>query len=202
MLRILVQVVVIISVVGLVVLAAMDSDLSDYQQLRITDRRANHSALLQSLYAAEQKDNGNQQQQSQYQQQQQYNGAVYKRAESGLQEQQSDNFSSGGSSPSSQQQQQQQQQVRFGAFDGYTKNSSNFCFKSESSCSSYTGNCSSHGSCLQNSISQCYQCQCQPGYTGLACSYNDYVVPFNIILWTSLALVIIVAGAVGALMAL
>ncbi|KAI3636618.1 hypothetical protein MIR68_005307 [Amoeboaphelidium protococcarum] len=196
MLRILVQLVAIFSVLGLVVLAAMDSDLSDYQQLRITDRRANHSALLQSLYATEQKDNGNQQQQ-----QQQYNGAVYKRAESGLQEQQSDNSSSGGSPPSSQQQ-QQQQQVRFGAFDGYTKNSSNFCFKSESSCSSYTGNCSSHGSCSQNSISQCYQCQCQPGYTGLACSYNDYVVPFNIILWTSLALVIIVAGAVGALMAL
>ncbi|KNC99012.1 uncharacterized protein SPPG_05962 [Spizellomyces punctatus DAOM BR117] len=90
------------------------------------------------------------------------------------------------------------------------------CPTTVAECISTFSNCTNHGTCGQRNGSSCFVCQCgnqytddagqpRPGFsgpvkwTGDACQYQDITVPFQIIFWTSLVLIITIIFVVGLL---
>lgn len=82
------------------------------------------------------------------------------------------------------------------------------CHESNQKCTAATGSCSSHGACKE-ARKGCWTCQCEPTtkdlgngkisttyWGGVACQKQDISVPFNIFFLLTVALVILIAGAV------
>lgn len=79
------------------------------------------------------------------------------------------------------------------------------CFADEDACTSATNNCSGHGSCTKFQ-SKCWQCACKPTFdkklskttkwAGSDCSKKDIAAQANLLLWTSVALLLTLVGGV------
>lgn len=78
-------------------------------------------------------------------------------------------------------------------------------FESESQCVKTTHNCSSHGTCIKGGSG--WACACTPtkhhGYTsywgGSACEKRDVSWQFNLLLWTTVGILVAAGGSVGLL---
>jgi Domain of unknown function (DUF3844) len=74
------------------------------------------------------------------------------------------------------------------------------CFKDIATCENETNHCSGRGSCGAVVDTQCYACTCNTTkYLGDACQVEDISSDFQLLFWTSVALILIVAGAIAAL---
>ncbi|KAJ3143703.1 hypothetical protein HDU90_000468 [Geranomyces variabilis] len=93
------------------------------------------------------------------------------------------------------------------------------CPTSVADCQSTFSNCSNHGACTLHNVTatqQCYRCTCSTKWTndngkavagfsgpviwtGSSCQYQDISVPFHILFWTTVALIIVTIFVVGLL---
>ncbi|KAH8552202.1 hypothetical protein BGW37DRAFT_490993 [Umbelopsis sp. PMI_123] len=74
------------------------------------------------------------------------------------------------------------------------------CFKDIATCEEETDHCSGRGSCGAVVDTQCYACTCNSTkYLGDSCQVEDISSDFQLLFWTSVALVLVVAGAITAL---
>ncbi|KAJ3153425.1 hypothetical protein HDU86_005255 [Geranomyces michiganensis] len=93
------------------------------------------------------------------------------------------------------------------------------CPTSVADCQSTFLNCSNHGSCTLHNVTatqQCYRCTCSTKWTddngkavagfsgpviwtGASCQYQDISVPFQILFWTTVGLIIVTIFVVGLL---
>lgn len=90
------------------------------------------------------------------------------------------------------------------------KQSSNGCFETEESCQVNTSNCNSHGICTKVA-KQCWSCACSPtvdkksskttNWSGFDCSKQDISSTANLLLWSSLTLLLMFAGGIKLLVA-
>lgn len=79
------------------------------------------------------------------------------------------------------------------------------CFSDEEACVSATNSCSGHGACSKVQ-SNCWQCACKPTYdkkqskttiwAGYDCSKKNIAAQANLLLWTSVALLLTLVGGV------
>lgn len=79
------------------------------------------------------------------------------------------------------------------------------CFADEEACTAATNGCSGHGACAKVQ-SDCWQCACKPTFdkklskttvwAGADCSKKDIAAQANLLLWTSVALLITLVGGV------
>ncbi|RSH87346.1 hypothetical protein EHS25_003255 [Saitozyma podzolica] len=75
------------------------------------------------------------------------------------------------------------------------------CYTSNSTCSSST-TCSGRGVCAllrTNANGECWGCQCASGFGGVECQKADYTVPFVILIFSTVMLVILVVGSIALL---
>lgn len=83
------------------------------------------------------------------------------------------------------------------------------CFSDESKCQTSTDNCNEHGACTEVR-SMCWQCLCSPSYNkitsrttkwaGYDCSKKDIAAQSQLLLWTSVALLVTLVGSVKLLL--
>lgn len=83
--------------------------------------------------------------------------------------------------------------------------SANACFADEEACTAATNGCSGHGACAKVQ-SDCWQCACKPTFdkklsktttwAGADCSKKDIAAQANLLLWTSVALLLTLVGSV------
>ncbi|KAI1317417.1 hypothetical protein EDD11_008481 [Mortierella claussenii] len=75
------------------------------------------------------------------------------------------------------------------------------CFATEQDCQTNTNGCSAHGSCVFSIAANCYHCKCNrinnTQYAGNVCDKIDVSIQFHLFLWLGIALVLMVALAVG-----
>lgn len=79
------------------------------------------------------------------------------------------------------------------------------CFSDESECQAATNNCNKHGVCTKVR-SKCWQCLCSPSHdkktskttkwTGYDCSKKDIAAQTQLLLWTSIALLVTLVGGI------
>lgn len=79
------------------------------------------------------------------------------------------------------------------------------CFADEEACTAATNGCSGHGTCAKVQ-SDCWQCACKPtfdkklskttNWAGADCSKKDIAAQANLLLWTSVALLLTLVGGV------
>ena len=74
------------------------------------------------------------------------------------------------------------------------------CFKDIATCENETDHCSGRGSCGAVVDTQCYACTCNSTkYLGDSCQVEDISSDFQLLFWTSVVLILIVGGAIAAL---
>ncbi|KAG2182746.1 hypothetical protein INT44_005726 [Umbelopsis vinacea] len=74
------------------------------------------------------------------------------------------------------------------------------CFKNIATCEKETDHCSGRGSCGAVVDTQCYACTCNSTkYLGDSCQVEDISSDFQLLFWTSVALILMVGGAIAAL---
>lgn len=83
--------------------------------------------------------------------------------------------------------------------------SSGFCFSSEEACQASTSNCNSHGVCSKVK-SKCWSCLCSPTFdkkkskttrwAGVDCGKKQISSEANLLLWTGVALLVLIAGGI------
>jgi len=74
------------------------------------------------------------------------------------------------------------------------------CFKDIAICEESTSNCSGRGSCGAVVGSECYACTCNSTkYVGEFCQVEDISSDFQLLFWTTVALIVILSGALTAL---
>ena len=80
------------------------------------------------------------------------------------------------------------------------------CFTSEESCKDATNSCSGHGECIKSKVSECWSCGCTPTFNktsqrttywaGGDCSKKDISSQANLLLWTGVALLVMIVGGI------
>lgn len=93
----------------------------------------------------------------------------------------------------------------FSDFSKRESSSYSSCFSDESECQTATNNCNLHGVCTRVR-SKCWQCLCSPSYdkktskttkwTGFDCNKKDIAAQTQLLLWTSIALLITLVGGI------
>lgn len=93
-------------------------------------------------------------------------------------------------------------------FSEYSKrstSSASTCFSDESECETATNSCNNHGACT-NVGSKCWQCLCSPSvdkktskttkWAGYDCSKKDIASQTQLLLWTSIGLLVTLVGSI------
>lgn len=93
----------------------------------------------------------------------------------------------------------------FSDFSKRESSSYSSCFSDENECQAATNNCNQHGVCTRVR-SKCWQCLCSPSHdkktskttkwTGYDCSKKDIAAQTQLLLWTSIALLVTLVGGI------
>ncbi|WPK22838.1 hypothetical protein PUMCH_000055 [Australozyma saopauloensis] len=93
----------------------------------------------------------------------------------------------------------------FSNFAKRETSSSGACFADENECGASTHNCNSHGKCSKVGA-KCWQCVCSPTFdkktskttkwTGYDCAKKDIAAQAQLLLWTSIALLVTLVGGI------
>ncbi|WWC94193.1 hypothetical protein V866_001033 [Kwoniella sp. B9012] len=75
------------------------------------------------------------------------------------------------------------------------------CYTSNETCSESTS-CNGRGICALKGKSdkgECWGCKCRDGYAGVECQKDDYSIPFIILIFSTVLLVVVAVGSIGLL---